>query len=87
MKQSIIVRQDLKLPKGKAVSQGAHASVESVLRSDNDKVSKWRKEYHDSGFSYQSHGNKCRAPSNAVTNDGLTYNSQYGNTISPDDNV
>lgn len=44
MKQAIIIRQDLKLPKGKAVSQGAHASVEAVLRSDKDKVSKWRKE-------------------------------------------
>jgi len=44
MKQAILIRQDLKLPKGKAVSQGSHASVEAVLRSDKDKVSKWRKE-------------------------------------------
>ncbi len=44
MKQAILVRQDLKLPKGKAVSQGAHASVEAVLRSDKDKATKWRKE-------------------------------------------
>lgn len=44
MKQAILVRNDLKLPKGKAVSQGAHASVEAVFRSDKDKVSEWRKE-------------------------------------------
>ena len=44
MKQAILVRQDLKLPKGKLASQCAHASVEAVLRSDKDKVSKWRKE-------------------------------------------
>lgn len=44
MKQAIIVRQDLKLPKGKACAQASHASVECVLRSDKDKVKKWRKE-------------------------------------------
>ena len=44
MKQAILIRQDLKLPKGKTVSQGAHASVEAVLRSGKDKVSKWRNE-------------------------------------------
>ena len=46
MKQAIILRQDLQLPKGKAVSQGAHASVESVLKSPKDKVTAWR----DSGM-------------------------------------
>ena len=44
MKQAIIIRQDLKLPKGKLASQCAHASVEAVLRSNKDNVSKWRKE-------------------------------------------
>lgn len=44
MKQAILIRQDLKLPKGKAASQSAHSSVEAVLRSDKDKVNKWRKE-------------------------------------------
>ncbi|MEK6947699.1 MAG: peptidyl-tRNA hydrolase Pth2 [Nanoarchaeota archaeon] len=42
MKQAIIIRKDLKLPTGKAVSQGAHAAVEAVLRSDKDKVKSWR---------------------------------------------
>ena len=41
-KQVIIIRQDLKLPKGKAVAQGAHASVDAVLKSDQDIVKKWR---------------------------------------------
>lgn len=44
MKQAIIFRHDLKLPQGKACSQAAHASVECVLRSDKDKVKKWREQ-------------------------------------------
>ena len=43
-KQAIIVRQDLKLPKGKACAQAAHASVEAVLRSDKTLVKEWRNE-------------------------------------------
>ena len=42
MKQVILVRQDLKLPKGKACAQSAHASVEATLRSDPNYVKKWR---------------------------------------------
>ena len=42
IKQSILIRSDLKLPKGKMSAQAAHASVEAVLRSDKDKVKKWR---------------------------------------------
>jgi len=44
MKQAIIIRQDLKLPKGKACAQASHASVEAVLRSEKDVVKKWRQE-------------------------------------------
>ena len=44
MKQAILIRNDLKLPKGKAASQCAHASVEAVFRSDKSLVSEWRKE-------------------------------------------
>jgi PTH2 family peptidyl-tRNA hydrolase len=44
MKQVILVRQDLKLPKGKIAAQAAHASVEAVLRSDKRKVNAWRSE-------------------------------------------
>ncbi len=43
-KQVILVRQDLKLQKGKMSAQVAHASVEAVMRSDKDKVKEWRKE-------------------------------------------
>jgi peptidyl-tRNA hydrolase, PTH2 family len=43
-KQVILVRQDLKLPKGKMAAQSAHASVEAVLRSDSEMVKKWRSE-------------------------------------------
>jgi PTH2 family peptidyl-tRNA hydrolase len=42
LKQTIIVRQDLKLPKGKAAAQAAHASVEATLRSDKDTIKAWR---------------------------------------------
>ncbi len=41
-KQVILVRQDLKLPKGKLAAQVAHASTESLLRSHKDDISKWR---------------------------------------------
>ncbi|MFC1648792.1 peptidyl-tRNA hydrolase Pth2 [Nanoarchaeota archaeon] len=41
-KQALVVRMDLKLPKGKMAAQAAHASSEAVLRSDKEKVKKWR---------------------------------------------
>jgi len=44
LKQVIIIREDLKLPKGKTAAQCAHASVEAVLRSDKRKINAWRKE-------------------------------------------
>jgi len=43
-KQAIIIRNDLKLPKGKMAAQVAHASVESALRSKKSIVKKWRNE-------------------------------------------
>ncbi|MFH1682163.1 MAG: peptidyl-tRNA hydrolase Pth2 [Candidatus Woesearchaeota archaeon] len=43
-KQVILLRQDLKLPKGKAAAQAAHASVEAVLKSDESRVKAWRRE-------------------------------------------
>jgi PTH2 family peptidyl-tRNA hydrolase len=43
-KQVILVREDLKLPKGKMSVQVAHASVEAVLRSDKKLVEHWRSE-------------------------------------------
>ena len=43
-KQVILLRQDLKLPKGKACAQCSHASVEAVLKSDSTKVKAWREE-------------------------------------------
>ncbi len=43
-KQVILVREDLKLPKGKIGSQVAHASVEALLKSHKDDIEKWKKE-------------------------------------------
>jgi peptidyl-tRNA hydrolase, PTH2 family len=43
-KQVILVRADLKLPKGKLAVQVAHASVEAVQRSDKDTIKHWRSE-------------------------------------------
>jgi len=44
LKQVILLRMDLKIPKGKLCVQIAHASVESVLKSDKSKIEVWRSE-------------------------------------------
>lgn len=41
-KQVIIVRQDLKLPKGKLAAQCSHASVDCVLKSDKKIIERWK---------------------------------------------
>jgi len=43
-KQAILVRNDLKLTKGKMAAQASHASVEATLRSHKDDIKKWRAE-------------------------------------------
>jgi len=44
VKQVILVREDLKLPKGKMAAQVAHAAVEATLNSSKSKVDEWRSE-------------------------------------------
>lgn len=42
LKQVILVRSDLKLPKGKLAAQCAHASLEAALNSSMDALAEWR---------------------------------------------
>ena len=42
-KQVILVREDLKLPKGKLAAQSSHASVDATLKSDKKMVDLWKK--------------------------------------------
>ena len=42
-KQVILVRQDLNLPKGKLATQAAHASVDSLMKSDKKNIDEWKK--------------------------------------------
>jgi peptidyl-tRNA hydrolase, PTH2 family len=44
MKQAILVRDDLKLPKGKMCAQVGHAAVEAVMKSEDETVEEWRSE-------------------------------------------
>jgi|SRR3989338_5441289 len=43
-KQVILVREDLKLPKGKLAAQSSHASVDATLKSDRRIIDLWKKE-------------------------------------------
>lgn len=43
-KQVILVRQDLKMPRGKLSVQVGHASVGSLLKSHKDFIEEWKKD-------------------------------------------
>lgn len=44
IKQVILVRMDLKMDKGKMGAQIAHASVDCVLKSDDEMIQEWKDE-------------------------------------------
>jgi peptidyl-tRNA hydrolase, PTH2 family len=44
LKQVILVRMDLKMPKGKLCVQSAHASVDACLKVDKNTLNSWRRE-------------------------------------------
>jgi peptidyl-tRNA hydrolase, PTH2 family len=44
VKQAIIVRAELKMPKGKLAAQVAHGSIEAASAADPRKVAQWRAE-------------------------------------------
>ena len=44
MKQTILIRKDLKMSPGKMSAQCSHASVEAVLKTSKEKIDKWRQE-------------------------------------------
>lgn len=44
LKQAIVVRNDLKMPKGKLAAQVAHGSVQAVMHSDRKTVESWSKQ-------------------------------------------
>jgi len=42
MKQIIVMRKDLKMPRGKEIAQGAHASMKAtILNMDDSRVQQW----------------------------------------------
>ena len=81
-KQVILVRMDLKLPKGKLAVQVAHASVEATHRSDRDIIKRWRAEGMkkvvlkiadlDELYRYEQQAKDARLTVAVITDAGLT---------------
>ncbi len=44
MKQALLVRMDLKLPKGKMAAQCGHAAVDAALKANREDLAVWRTE-------------------------------------------
>ncbi len=83
MKQAILVRQDLKMPKGKLAAQVAHASLEAALKTHAKKRNAWLKEGGKKVIlkvkslkellSYQKQAEKLKLKTALIKDAGLTF--------------
>lgn len=82
MKQVILVRADLRMPKGKLAVQCSHASVEAATMSNIKKFNKWKQEGMKkivlkipdlkALFKYEKLANKAKLKTAMITDAGRT---------------
>jgi PTH2 family peptidyl-tRNA hydrolase len=81
-KQVILIRNDLKLPKGKMAGQAAHAAVEAALKCEPDKIRKWRLtgsakivvkvDSKEELYKYIQEAKDCKMTTSVITDAGRT---------------
>ena len=88
-KQVILVRTDLKMPKGKIAAQASHASIQSMLKANEDNVLEWRREGmkkvvlkvqdKEELFKYYRKANSLKLPVALIKDAGKTFfkNAEY----------
>lgn len=82
LKQVILVRKDLNMPKGKLAAQSSHASVEAVFAADEAIITQWRAEGmkkvilkvedKEELFKYHDLAKKAKLPVALITDAGRT---------------
>ncbi|RME52277.1 peptidyl-tRNA hydrolase [Candidatus Woesearchaeota archaeon] len=81
-KQVILVRADLRLPKGKTAAQAAHAAVDAALKADKVALRAWRSEgmakivvkvsNDEELYRYIQAGKDANLPTSIITDAGKT---------------